>query len=123
MHISDALSRACPGIRSDSSASANDVVVAAVQTRFEKRLEKLHATVDITLPPSRLARLKHETAQDKALQALAEVIKVGWPADKRDIALDVRAYHNVRDELTVENGIIFRGQRCVVPSSQRRGSR
>ena len=120
MHISDALSRACPGIRSDSSASANDVVVAAVQTRFEKRLEKLHATVDITLPPSRLARLKHETAQDKALQALAEVVKVGWPADKRDIALDVRAYHNVRDELTVENGIIFRGQRCVVPSSQRR---
>ena len=100
--------------------SANDVVVAAVQTRFEKHLEKLDATVDITLPPSRLARLKHETAQDKALQALAEVIKVGWPADKRDIALDVRAYHNVRDELTVENGIIFRGQRCVVPSSLRR---
>ena len=26
----------------------------------------------------------------------------------------------VRDELTVENGIIFRGQRCVVPSSLRR---
>ena len=61
--------------------------------------------------------------QDKALQALAEVIKVGWPADKRDIALDVRAYHNVRDELTVENGIIFRGQRCVVPSSHAVGSR
>ena len=120
MHVSDALLRACPGIRSDSSASANDVVVAAVQTGFEKHLEKLDATVDITLPPSRLARLKHETAQDKTLQALAEVIKVGWPADKRDIALDVRAYHNVRDELTVENGIIFRGQRCVVPSSLRR---
>ena len=65
--------------------------------------------MDITLPPSRLARLKGETAQDETLQALAKVIKVGWPEDKDRIPLDIRAYHNVRDELTVENGLIFRG--------------
>ena len=121
MLVSDTLSRAC-GTNSidNSSAEADDLVVAALQTRFQKQLEKLDATVDITLPPSRLARLKGETAQDETLQALAEVIKVGWPEDKNRIPLDVRAYHNVRDELTVENGIIFRGQRCVVPSSLRR---
>ena len=117
MLVSDTLSRACGTNSIDKSrAEADDLVVTALQTRFQKQLEKL----DITLSPSRLARLKGETAQDETLQALAKVIKVGWPDDKNRIPLDVRAYHNVRDELTVENGIIFCGQRCVVPSSLRR---
>ena len=63
MLVSDTLSRAC-GTNSidNSSAEADDLMVAALQTRFQKQLEQLDATVDITLPPSRLARLKGETA-------------------------------------------------------------
>ena len=119
--VSYTLSRACGTNSIDNSGSeADDLVVAALQTRFQKQLEQLDATVDITLPPSRLARLKGETAQDETLQALAKLIKIGWSEDKNRIPLDVRAYHNVRDEHTVENGVIFGGQRRVVPSSLRR---
>ena len=117
MLVSDTLSRACGTNSINSSAEADDLVIAALQTRFQKQLEQLDATVDITLPPSNLARLKGETAQDETLQALANVMKVGWQEEKNRILLDVRAYHNVRDELAVENGIIFRGQRWVVLSS------
>ena len=44
----------------------------------------------------------------------------GWPAQKSESYLDVRAYYNVRHELTVHNGLVFNDCRIVVPISLRK---
>ena len=44
----------------------------------------------------------------------------GWPSQKSDTELDVRAYYNVRHEVTVQNGLVFKDNRIVVPNSVRK---
>ena len=64
--------------------------------------------------------LRAATASDCALQKLMQVTMKGWPVQKSDSDLDVRAYYNVRHELTVQNGLVFKDCRIVVPTSLRK---
>ena len=45
------------------------------------------------------------------------MIKRGWPNDKRPVPAEIRPFFHWRDELTVENGIVYKGSRCVVPAT------
>ncbi|RUS77745.1 hypothetical protein EGW08_014504 [Elysia chlorotica] len=47
------------------------------------------------------------------------IILQGWPDLKSDLPSCVLPYFNYRDELTVQEGIILRGYRIVIPSSLR----
>ena len=44
----------------------------------------------------------------------------GWPDDKLKTPLCVREYWPYGDELTTENGIVYRGIRIIIPVSMRR---
>ena len=44
----------------------------------------------------------------------------GWPDKRSDVPGPVRQYFGVRDELTVQEGLIFRGESVVVPSGLRK---
>ena len=57
----------------------------------------------LSVSPKRLEELRAATASDCALQKLMQVTMKGWPAQKSDSDLDVRAYYNVRQELTVQD--------------------
>ena len=43
----------------------------------------------------------------------------GWPEERKLVSEEVRPYLHHREELTVENGIIFKGDRCVIPLAMR----
>ena len=43
----------------------------------------------------------------------------GWPENSSSVPKEVSEYFNVRDELAVQDGIIFKGQRCVIPKTLR----
>ena len=53
------------------------------------------------------------------LQELGTVIMEGWPNDRRRVP-DLLPYFSYRDELTIQDGVIFRGERIVIPSSLRK---
>ena len=53
------------------------------------------------------------------LHKLIQVTLGGWPSQKSDTGLDVRAYYNVRHELTMQNGLVFKDNRIVVPTNVR----
>lgn len=53
------------------------------------------------------------------MQELKEVIQNGWPNRKYDVPPSAMIYFDVRDELTVQNGLIFKGERVVIPTSLR----
>ncbi|KAJ8887318.1 hypothetical protein PR048_013533 [Dryococelus australis] len=50
---------------------------------------------------------------------LATIIKEGWPGRKSDIPECVQEYWHCRDELSVHDGTIFRGERLVVLQEMR----
>jgi hypothetical protein len=43
------------------------------------------------------------------MQELKELIQNGWPNRKYDIPPSAMIYFDARDELTVQNGLIFKG--------------
>ena len=62
----------------------------------------------------------HASADDPILQELREIIQQGWPECKKDVPPSVRAYYDFRDELTVQDQLVFKGPRIVIPAALRR---
>ena len=88
----------------------------------EKELEKVHTAnylpiSDGYLPISdgRLKEIQRNTESDDTLKMLKNVILQGWP--KKSRLPTITPYHGTWDELAVQDGIVFRGNR-VIPSSQ-----
>lgn len=115
MHLADTLSRAT--VQVDGQQLMEDVAFA--QSEFERSLEDVSAVEDVTLSQPQLIRLREATARDEVLTELSDVIRRGWPERKEQVQPAVRPYYHVREELTTDDGVIFRGQRCVVPTSLR----
>ena len=66
-----------------------------------------------------LSEIEQEKAKDPTLQTLKNVIIRRWPENSSSVPKEVSEYFNVRDELAVQDGIIFKGQRCVIPKTLR----
>lgn len=60
-----------------------------------------------------------ESLRDSAMQALQKVIQSRRPETKNNLPHDVTPYFNDRDELSAQDGIVFKGDRCGVPKSLR----
>ena len=98
MILADSLSRA-PNKRNASTINL-DNKIALVQFSNEK-----------------ISTLQHATKEDGILSQLFDIIVTGWPEKQRDLPRDLRPYWSYRDELSVENGIILKGDRIVIPES------
>ena len=66
---------------------------------------------------SRLEELREHTAEDKDLQALCKIIQHGWPKREANLPTSVRQYFTFGDELTMEDGVIMKGPKAVIPQS------
>ena len=67
----------------------------------------------------RIDEIQGHTSKDEVLQLLKEVILTGWPADKKSLPVILNPYYSYRDELSVYNRLIFRGERLVIPHAIR----
>ena len=59
--------------------------------------------------------LKATTAEDTACRALMRYIKNGWPNIKHITIPALRHFHKCKTELSTKDGLIFHGERIVVP--------
>ena len=57
--------------------------------------------------------------EDTALQVLKTTILTGWPETKEEVPMIIREYWAYRDELTVQNRVLFKGPRVIIPKSMR----
>ena len=67
----------------------------------------------------RVRELREETDLDTELSILKKNIVQGFPEKPRDVHQKIRKYWNFRDELAIEDGIILKGEKVVVPQSLR----
>ena len=83
-------------------------------------LEQVHMSSFLPITERRLNIIKVATEQDETMQRLKSVIVNGWPEEKGDVPLSVTPYFSFRDELTITDGIILKGNRVVIPSVLRK---
>ena len=67
----------------------------------------------------KLEEFKEQTKQDPTLCDLRHTVQTGWPETKADTPLGARLFWNYRDEITYHHGILFKGERVIVPASMR----
>lgn len=77
--------------------------------------------VSSNLPVSneKLEEFRNETKKDIALTTLTETVLNGWPETKDHAAKEIQRYWNYREEMTVVDGILCKGERLIVPAVMR----
>ena len=99
MEISDALSRLSP--EEKEAIPGLNVEVHAIYPHFSKDM---------------LQTIRDETAVDPELNALKEMIHLGWPSTIQQVSALLKPYWSFRDELAVEDGLAMKGHRIIIPA-------
>ena len=73
----------------------------------------------LPITAERLADLREKTEQDEPLQKLKHVIKVGWHDMKEEVPTEIRNYFHFKEKLTIQDSIIFKRNRVIVPVALR----
>ena len=102
LQLADALSRVTP--------CAGDEIKGLDITIHEVHL-------NINASPTRIQSIKQETATDDDLQQLMSVIMNGWPDERTSCPATLIEYWNYRDELYVEDGMVLKGERVLIPKT------
>lgn len=107
MFLADTLSRAFP---------VNETI-----KDDPEMLDVVHS-ISKYLPMSerRLAQFKKETELDSDLQMVMKYIKEGWPKCYKKVDSSVKTYYKVKNDLHINNGLLFINEKIVVPHSLRK---
>ena len=87
---------------------------------FYQNLEEMDQTSSLALSQDRLQEIRHASADDPVLKSLRKTIQEGWPQTKLEVPELVRPYFNIRDELTLQDQLVFKGQSVIIPATMRK---
>ena len=87
---------------------------------FTEELKEIDHTLTLAITDDRLQQIKHVSSDDPVMQALRETILRGWPECKSEVPECVLPYFDFRDELTVQDQLVFKGAQLVVPAAMRK---
>ena len=76
-------------------------------------------TSNIPVSSSEIDLIRGETAKDPTLNLLRHYIHMGWPVGRRMLPRELHTFWNYREDLSMENGLITKGARLVIPSTLR----
>ena len=74
-------------------------------------------TNSLPISHEKLEIFRQETANDRTLQELKTLMHSGWPTNKDDVPQEVRAYTGFQDELSENDGLLFKGEQLIVPKT------
>ena len=80
---------------------------------------EIHVLDSGQLSETMFHKLRDETKSDPELQQLQKVVMNGWPQTKVETPIETRPYWNYRDEISCYEGLMFKGDRIIVPHSLR----
>ena len=86
----------------------------------EAEIETVNMLQHVPISADSLSSIRSATTQDSTLQKLIETIQQRWPNDKTKTPSEIRPYFSFQDELSHQDGIVFRGERVVIPDALRR---
>ena len=85
------------------------------------KLPKLYAyqiTNQLCARSNSLQQIRITTQEDDELALLKHTITQGWPSTIKEVPSVLQSYWTFREELTIEDGIILKGTRIVIPAKK-----
>lgn len=108
--LSDTLSRAVDTEADASSEIPDEEIKAFVNM----------VLTDKPATPRKLEEIREEQQLDQQCHVLKDFIRRGWPTTIKDVPEMVRPYWTFRDELTVCDDILMKGQQVIIPKSMQK---
>ena len=90
------------------------------RTEFCNELEEIVLMDDLPISETRLKDFKEATACDNDIQILMTTVLEGWPSTQAEVPAVVKPYFPFREEITAQNGLLFKSERFIVPAKLRR---
>ena len=105
MHTSDALSR----LSDHNTKRGNTEEIQGLNIQIYE-VSPVQSNLTIT-------QIQAETANDPIMQQLIKYISEGWPARQQNVIQQLQSYHTFKEEMSVIDGLIFKGERIVIPNA------
>ena len=77
-------------------------------------------TSNLPVSSTEIELICEETSKDPTLTLLRHYIHMGWPNDHRMLPQELHTFWNYREDLLMENGLITKGARLLIPSTLRK---
>ena len=90
------------------------------RSQSEEEIETIGFVIQDQSVTSHLREIAEETAKDNVLQSVIRLISENWSISKRRIPTEVFPFWSCKDQLSFNDGIIYRGDRIVVPATLRK---
>ena len=104
--IAVALSRVCPLQSNNSKIKDSNIDVIPIH----------HITQSAPVSKTRLQELRLATESDPTLCSLAKMVHEGWPQSRKDCPEQLLDFWNFRQEISEEDGLLYKNQRLIVPT-------
>ena len=65
-----------------------------------------------------LQQIRIDTQEDDELALLKHTIAQGWPSTIKEVSSVLQSYWTFREELMIEDGMILKGTRIVIPAKK-----
>ena len=72
-------------------------------------------TIELPIDSTSVEELRKATAEDTTSGLLMQAVMNGWPEPRKDCYPLLLDYWTYREEISVENGLLFKGHRLIIP--------
>lgn len=117
--MADPLSHAYLSLKEATEDQEDVMTVSETRSPTEIETEQVNMLRYLPVKDETLCQIQNLTQEDAILKTLAGVIKQGWPESKLHLPPEVQDYFSFKEELTLQNGVIFKGDRVVIPFQKR----
>ena len=98
--------------RSDRNIMCDVFITEEERSHIEGEIESINMLQYLSVSQE---GLQIATEQDKEMSELKRIIQEGWPEDVSQVPKSVKCYYSFREELIFQEGLIFKGERLVIP--------
>ena len=94
--------------------------LGCLQDKIKLPRLKVHLlTTRLSATSDKLQQIQQATQDNDTMALLKHTITFGWPHTVQELPKELQAYWTFREEMTVEDGLILKATRIVIPPSMR----
>lgn len=121
--VADGLSRAPVDINAkldnNEIIDRNVLKIMKSEERISKIIGEVNQITNVELSEDLLHLIRKESSIDSEFKTISNYVMQGWPANIKDVTDEVRIYFKFKDEFSLQQGLLIRNDRIVIPRALR----